>query len=263
MASSYDLEGGNHPDHSHSTTSSPTLTQTPRWIDRYWKSNASRHALPTHQTTPTSFLHSPHKETQLRGQVTLDTPHRLPPPPPKKSTSGTYGLGTRTSPPRVRSQRPTTPERPSYPYDPVPSMEEPRAPAQRIFIRPPPTHGQLMNLPTKTTAFSEPWQEDETQNASSPSPPTTRTTSTPSELPFPDDDGDDSILHPPPPSTRRPLNADGLDYECRVSRCRQRNTRTRTIPRLGNTKRRRRGTVYNLAAHNRVSMDVHLAATLR
>ncbi|SJL16255.1 uncharacterized protein ARMOST_19775 [Armillaria ostoyae] len=154
------------------------------------------------------------------------------------------------------------PERPLLPVRPRPLMEEPRAPAQRIFIRPP----------------TNPWPADESSDEGNgffgavarrrdAERVITITTDDENdldalELPFPDDDGDDSILHLPPP--RRPddpLNADGLDYEW---------------PSLENVDREilgperslaweiRRDDVevrYNLAAHNRVSMDAHLAAT--
>ncbi|SJL02765.1 uncharacterized protein ARMOST_06101 [Armillaria ostoyae] len=206
MASSYDLEGGIT--QTIPTPLRPPLRQfkRPRWIDRYWKSNASRHALPTHQTTPTSFLHSPHKGTQLRGQVTLDTPHRPSLPRLRRNRHrGLTGSVRELPPPRVRSQRPTTPGAALLPIRPRPLMEEPRAPAQRIFIRPPTDPWPAdESSDEETTAFSEPWQEDETQNASSPSPPTTRTTSTPSNSPSQTTTGMIAFSTSPPASTRRP-----------------------------------------------------------
>ncbi|KAK0414406.1 hypothetical protein EV421DRAFT_1918156 [Armillaria borealis] len=264
MASSYDLEGGNHPDHSHSTTSSPTPIQTPRWIDRYWKSNASKHALPTHQTPPTSFLRGPHREMQPRGQVILDTPPRpLPPPPPKKSTTGTYGLSMRASPPpKYDPNDLPPPERALLPVRPRPLMAEPCAPAQRIFIRPP--AGQF---PADKSSDEDGGFFGAIARRRDAGRLITITTDDKNnldalELPLPDDDGDDSILHlPPPRRPNDPLNADGLDYEW---------------PRLENVDREILGperslawdirrddveTWYNLAAHNRVPMDLYLATT--
>ncbi|SJL17948.1 uncharacterized protein ARMOST_21519 [Armillaria ostoyae] len=98
------------------------------------------------------------------------------------------------------------PERPILPVRPRPLMEEPRAPAQRIFIRPP----------------TNPWPADESSDEDGngffgavarrrdAERVITITTDDendldPLELPFPDDDGDDSILHLPPrvdPTTR-------------------------------------------------------------
>ncbi|SJL04702.1 uncharacterized protein ARMOST_08072 [Armillaria ostoyae] len=106
------------------------------------------------------------------------------------------------------------PERALLPVRPRPVMAEPRAPAQRIFIRPP----------------ADPWPTDSSSDEDGgffgavarrrdAGHLITITTDDENdldalELPLPDDDGDDSILHLPPP--RRPddpLNADGLDYE--------------------------------------------------
>ncbi|SJL17578.1 uncharacterized protein ARMOST_21130 [Armillaria ostoyae] len=154
------------------------------------------------------------------------------------------------------------PERPILPVRPRPLMEEPRAPAQRIFIRPP----------------TNPWPADESSDEEDgffgavarrrdAERVITITTDDENdldalELPFPDDDGDDSILHLPPP--RRPddpLNADGLDYEWPSL---EDVNREILGPERSLAWEIRRDDVevrYTLAAHNRVSMDIHLAAT--
>ncbi|SJL16266.1 uncharacterized protein ARMOST_19786 [Armillaria ostoyae] len=146
------------------------------------------------------------------------------------------------------------------PVRPRPLMAAPGAAAQRIFIRPP------------TGQFPADESSDESDGGFFGAVARRRneerlitiTTDDKNdldalELPLPDDDRDDSVLHLPPP--RRPddpLNADGDDYEW---------------PRLAEVDRQilgpeqsltwdiRRDDVevrYNLAAHNRITMDEHL-----
>ncbi|SJL18608.1 uncharacterized protein ARMOST_22205 [Armillaria ostoyae] len=167
-------------------------------------------------------------------------PQRTETPPPRNATPGPSGTRHTPTPPsspapeeandrdlRARYDRfpppeydPNDlppPERALLPVRPRALMANPVAPAQRIFIRPPPgqfppdessdeddggffravarrRNGMGERLITITTD-----DEDDLDAL---------------ELPAPDDDGDESLLHLPPP--RRPddpLNADGLDYE--------------------------------------------------
>ncbi|SJL15410.1 uncharacterized protein ARMOST_18907 [Armillaria ostoyae] len=154
------------------------------------------------------------------------------------------------------------PERALLPIRPCPLLAEPCAPAQHIFIRPP--AGQF---PADESSDEDGGFFGAVARRRNTERLITITTDDEYdldalELPLPDDDGDDSILHLPPP--RRPddpLNIDGLDYEW---------------PRLEDVDREilgperslawdmRRDDVevrYNLATHNRISMDLHLATT--
>ncbi|SJL18916.1 uncharacterized protein ARMOST_22518 [Armillaria ostoyae] len=223
---------------------------------------------------------------QTRAPHTSNNSDELPPPPPQRNaTPGPSNTRHTPSPPpspaseeidigdlRARYENfpppeydPNDlppPERSLLPIRPRPLMEEPRAPAQRIFIRPP----------------TDPWPADESSDEDGgffgavarrrdAERVITITTDDENdldalELPLPDDDGDDSILHLPPP--RRPddpLNADGLDYEWPSLEDVDRDI---LGPERSLTWDIRRDDVevrYNLAAHNRVSMDVYLAAT--
>ncbi|SJL18529.1 uncharacterized protein ARMOST_22122 [Armillaria ostoyae] len=221
MASSYDLEGGGNPQPpSHSTTSSPTPTQNQRWIDRYWRSNTSRTALPTHQAPPTSFLRGPRstppKETPPRGQVTLDTPLRpLPPPPPEEANDRDLrACYDSFPPPEYDPNDLPPPERALLPIRPHPLLAEPHAPPQRILIRAP-----VGQFPSDDSDESNGGFLGAVARRRDTERVITITTDDEDdldalELPLPDDDGDESILHLPPP--RRPddpLNADGLDYK--------------------------------------------------
>ncbi|SJL18406.1 uncharacterized protein ARMOST_21995 [Armillaria ostoyae] len=154
------------------------------------------------------------------------------------------------------------PERPLLPIRPRPLLEEPCAPAQRIFIRP----------PTNPEPANESSDEDNgffgaVARRRDAGRVITITTDDENdldalELPFPDDDGDDSILHLPPP--RRPddpLNADGLDYEWPSLEDVNREILGPERSLAWEIQRNDVEVRYNLAAHNRVSMDAHLAAT--
>ncbi|SJL08909.1 uncharacterized protein ARMOST_12283 [Armillaria ostoyae] len=155
------------------------------------------------------------------------------------------------------------PERPILPIRPRPLMEEPRAPAQRIFIRPP----------------TDPWPADESSDEDDngffravarrrdAERVITITTDDENdldalELPLPDDDGDDSILHlPPPRRPDNPLNADGLDYEWPSLEDVDRDLLGPERSLAWEIRRDDVEVRYNLAAHNRISMDAHLATT--
>ncbi|SJL08340.1 uncharacterized protein ARMOST_11703 [Armillaria ostoyae] len=106
-------------------------------------------------------------------------------------------------------------ERALLPIRPRPLMAAPGAPAQRIFIRPP--SGQFpANDSSDESDGSFFGAVERRRNTGRIITITTDDENDLDalELPLPDDDGDDSLLHLPPP--RRPddpLNADGLDYE--------------------------------------------------
>ncbi|SJL13788.1 uncharacterized protein ARMOST_17236 [Armillaria ostoyae] len=190
------------------------------------------------------------------------------PSPPSSPTSEEIDIGDLRAryenfpPPEYDPSNLPPPERPILPERPRPLMEEPRAPAQRIFIRPP----------------TDPWPADESSDEDNgffgavarrrdAERVITITTDDENdvnalELPFPDDDGEDSILHLPPP--RRPddpLNADGLDYEWPSLEDVDRGILGPERSLAWEIRRDDVEVRYNLAAHNRVPMDVHLAAT--
>ncbi|SJL13333.1 uncharacterized protein ARMOST_16773 [Armillaria ostoyae] len=188
-----------------------------------------------------------------------------PPPSPASEEIDIGDLRARYEnfpPPEYEPNDLPPPERPLLPIRPRPLMEEPRAPAQRIFIQPP----------------TDPWPADESSDEDGgffgavarrrdAERVITITTDDENdldalELPLPDDDGDDSILHLPPP--RRPddpLNADGLDYEWPSLEDVDRDILGPERSLAWEIRRDDVEVRYNLAAHNRVSMDAHLAAT--
>ncbi|SJL08164.1 uncharacterized protein ARMOST_11527 [Armillaria ostoyae] len=149
------------------------------------------------------------------------------------------------------------------PIRPCPLMAAPGTPAQCIFIRPP-----LGQFPTNESSDdSDGGFFGAVARRRNAGRLITITTDDENdldalELPLPDDDGDDSVLHLPPP--RRPddpLNADGLDYEwpelAEVDR--QILGPERSI--AWDIQRNDVEVRYNLAAHNRITMDEHLAIT--
>ncbi|SJL15201.1 uncharacterized protein ARMOST_18687 [Armillaria ostoyae] len=208
----------------------------------------------------------PPRNTTPGPSGTRHTP--TPPPSPAPEEANDRDLRARYDsfpPPEYDPNDLPPPERALLPVRPRALMANPTAPAQRIFIRPPPgqfppdessdedddgffgavarrRNGMGGRLITITT-------DDENDLDAL-------------ELPAPDDDGDDSLLHLPPP--RRPddpLNADGLDYEWPELEDVDRDILGPQRSLAWEIRRNDVEVRYNLAAHNRTPMDFYLATT--
>ncbi|SJL16147.1 uncharacterized protein ARMOST_19666 [Armillaria ostoyae] len=154
------------------------------------------------------------------------------------------------------------PERALIPLRPRPLLAALRAPPERIFIRAP--TGQF---PDGSSSESDGGFYGAVARRRDPERVITITTDDENnlnalELPLPDDDGDDSVLHLPPP--RRPddpLNPDGLNYEWPALEDVDRQILGPERTLAWEIRRDDVETRYNLAAHNCVPMDYYLATT--
>ncbi|SJL08322.1 uncharacterized protein ARMOST_11685 [Armillaria ostoyae] len=188
-----------------------------------------------------------------------------PPPSPSPTEANDRDLQARYEnfpPPEYDPNDLPPPERALLPIRPRPLMAEPRAPAQRIFIRPP--AGQF---PADESSDEDGGFFGAVARRRDAGRLITITTDDENdldalELPLPDDDGDDSILHlPPPRRPNDPLNPDGLDYEWPSLEEVDRQILRPERSLAWEIRRTDIETRYNLAAHNRIAMDFYLATT--
>ncbi|SJL10866.1 uncharacterized protein ARMOST_14261 [Armillaria ostoyae] len=195
---------------SESTMDRPILEEQRLQNRAPYSPNSSDEFPPRPQTQP------PQRNATLGPSNTRHTPS--PPPSPSPEEANDRDLRARYDsfpPPEYDPSDLPPPERALLPIRPRPLMAAPRAPPQRIFIRAP--AGQFPADESSDESdggfFGAVARRRDAEHL------ITITTNDENdinalELPLPDDDRDDSILHlPPPRRPNDPLNADGLDYE--------------------------------------------------